>query len=242
MEKEFMVLASHEFRTPLSVISGNVELLENEYFGKVDRIQMKRLEIIRRSLDRLIRFTENMYDISLFEKSLITLRFEMVDVSEFTEMLKEDFAPLLGRRAFIINMPEKLSVMIDEDRFHSALSNLINNAIRYSEDNSIITLNIYEDGNDVHFEIKDEGVGIPREECEKIFEPFYQIEEIMHHSNGFGLGLTTAKKVIELHDGNLWLESTVGCGSTFHIKIPKERGIQNTKEWKRIEAERMGLY
>jgi signal transduction histidine kinase len=225
-KSNFVANVSHELKTPLSLISLFSEILE---LGRVNN-EEKRAEyyrIIRHESRRLNKMLDNILDFSKIEAGRKTYDFADGDMAEVIEDV------LSGNRYQIINsgfdiqtniQPDLPPVLIDRDAMAQAISNLLDNAIKYSGEVKRLSITAEALGPDLSVEIADHGIGIPRAERAKIFEKFYRVGNgLVHDVKGSGLGLSLVKHIVEAHQGTVSVESEVGKGSRFTILLPLAR-------------------
>jgi PAS domain S-box-containing protein len=234
MKADFINLAAHELRTPLSAMKAHVELLkiksERGYWNLPEEVHEK-IKIIVRNTDRLAVLISNLLDYTRLEAGTVKLKQDLVSIeAEISDIITE-LLPLAQKHEHMINfnVPKSLPLLnIDKEKFHSILRNVLSNAIKYTPDGGKINITVFEENNSFHIEVEDNGVGIKQEDLEKIFQPF-QIAEIppsMAFQSEFertGLGLAITKQYLDMLDGKIWAESQIGKGSTFHILLPKKQ-------------------
>ncbi|MGD8535125.1 MAG: ATP-binding protein, partial [Candidatus Aminicenantes bacterium] len=223
MKTEFISSVSHELRTPMSSIRGLAEILQE---GKIKE-KAKQEELIRlvaTESNRLSRFLHNILDFGKIEKNVKTYNFQEVELTEVIKETVQIFQYRSDSDEFVLNtkMPGKLLFLkIDRDAVMQALTNLLDNAIKYSSDEKEIVVELVPKKEQVEIRIKDRGIGIPEEEQKKIFEGFYRHAEANRHSTkGVGLGLKIVKHIMEAHRGEVRVASQPGEGSTFNLIFP----------------------
>lgn len=227
-EKELNILkssvvntVSHEYRTPLTNILLGVQLLK-KYHGKLDiKRQMRCFEHIEKSTKHLVQLVDNMLLINQAESEKLELQRTSLNLVLFTEQLVEDLKLVQGNN-YTIKFNYKCScheVYLDSTLLHQILNNLLSNAMKYSPDGGKINLDLLCDDNAALFKIKDQGIGIPEQDKQKLFESF-QRGSNARTIRGSGLGLAIVKKCVELHGGEIWFDSVVGNGTTFYVKLP----------------------
>ena len=227
VKNQLMDFASHEMRTPLSIMWGNIELLyrdeENRNLTKEKR--QKIFSSIERNYQRIERLIDKSYDLSRLRRGLFELEKDWVNLWDLTAQTVKNMKKHFEKNNLTINFVTKKKItyraVIDPDRINQVLRNLIENAVKYSERGEIvITLNDSEE--EFIFSVKDEGRGIHPEQQERIFKLYKTKEFTQKQGQGLGLGLYISKIIIELHQGSLWVESEgEGKGSTFYFSIPK---------------------
>ena len=211
---------SHDMRTPLTAMLGFLEfVIENE----VEDEQLKDYHMtMRKEGERLNEMITNFLDMQRLKAKLHEYNFDHLDVRTLLEEVVAVFANPSTKHPIIVNTPANLaSILGDEELLHQALSNLLSNALKYSPPGSEIILDAYLEDNKVTLWVKDHGIGIPSESLDRIFDMFYRVESTAtRHVAGTGLGLALVKEVAAAHNGQVWVESTEGQGSTFYISLP----------------------
>jgi signal transduction histidine kinase len=225
-KSNFVANVSHELKTPLSLLSLFSEILE---LGRV-KSEEKRIEyyrIIRHEARRLNKLIDNILDFSKIEAGRKTYNFADSDMSEVIENVLSSYRYQIVNSGFHIEtniQPDLPPVSIDRDAMAQAISNLLDNAIKYSRDVKQLSITTDRRGSDLSVEIADHGIGIPRAEHARIFEKFYRVGNgRVHDVKGSGLGLSLVKHIVEAHKGTISVESDVGKGSRFTILLPLAR-------------------
>ncbi len=226
--REFVANVSHEFRTPLSVINGYVETLQD---GATEDAEMTAVSLsaIHRNVQRLSLLLEDLLTISTMEGKGRRLHFSKVDLRRIAERVIEnlDSSGAAKRAIFEINWAEDaIYADADENRIEQVYWNLLTNAIRHGETSTLkIRINSRRDGEAVEISIADNGTGIPLEDQAHIFERFYRVHKHRaRDAGGTGLGLSIVKNIILAHGGGISLRSTPGDGATFLIRLPFSQG------------------
>ena len=225
-KSNFVSNVSHELKTPLALISLFSEILE---LGRVNN-EEKKLEyyrIMRHESGRLNKTIDNILDFSKIEAGRKTYNFAPGDVTEVIENVLSSYRYQIVNSGFDIskNMQRDLPpVLIDRDAMAQAISNLVDNAIKYSRDVKQLSITTERRGSNLSIEISDHGIGIPRVEQAKIFDKFYRVGNgLVHDVKGSGLGLSLVTHIVEAHHGTIAVESDVGKGSRFTILLPVQR-------------------
>jgi len=227
MKTQFIDVVSHELRTPLTVMRGYIELMEGEYAAKLDPKFASRLAIIRTNTDRLYSLVESMLDMSRLEKGSLQIHREPVKVDaileEVVQQRTRDAEEKHQELALEIEGQMPL-IMADRRRLKDVFNNIIDNAIKYTQEGGRIQVGARDEGAVVHLWFKDNGIGIPLENLGKIFDRFHIVtsNDLSHQVDRLGLGLPISKGIVEAHGGRIWVESQVGKGSVFHVDLPKE--------------------
>jgi len=225
-KSNFVSNVSHELKTPLSLLSLFSEILE---LGRVNSEEKKTeyYRIIRHESLRLNKMIDNILDFSKIEAGRKTYVFADGDMAEVIEQVLSSYRYQIVNSGFDIQTNIQASlppVSIDRDAMAQAISNLLDNAIKYSGEVKQLSITTETLGADLSIEIADHGIGIPRAEQAKIFEKFYRVGNgLVHDVKGSGLGLSLVKHIIEAHRGTISVESDVGKGSRFTILLPLAR-------------------
>ncbi len=223
MKTEFLSLTSHELRTPLTPIKAQLEMLHDGYMGIMNEKQENSIEVILRNLKRLDTLINDILDISRIEAGRIRMSFDYMCLNDAVREvinMQEPFAKGKG-----ITITAKLAqlppIIGDAERLRQVISNLVNNAIKFSKKSATVVVQTRRVGENVMFRITDYGIGISKDDREKLFKPFSQIDTSMGREHGgSGLGLAIAKGIIQACNGKIWVESELGKGSTFFFSIP----------------------
>jgi len=226
---EFVAIASHQLRTPATVIKGNIEILRDKTFGmgELSKDQSDILDQIDLANDRMIRLVNDMLDVSKIERGEIEFKSESVNMQELLESIMEDLADYSKKYGVKIKYSKSAdvvpSIVADEMRVRQVFQNLIDNAIRYSRHPGgkvEVSFNVRE--RTLETKIEDNGIGIPNGEKAKIFQRFYRASNAVKFSSGggTGLGLYMAKGIIEKSGGKIWFESEEGKGTIFYFTLP----------------------
>lgn len=226
MKTQFIDIVSHELRTPLTVMRGYIELVESEYSSKLDPKFGSRLAIIRANTDRLYTLVESMLDVSRLEKGSLQIHPEPVKVDVLLgDVVNARLKDVEAKNQTIdLDIEGKLPlVMADRRRLKDVFNNIMDNAIKYTQEGGRIQVGARDEGKILHVWVKDNGIGIPLENLGKIFDRFHigATNDLSHQVDRLGLGLPISKGIIEAHGGRIWVESQVGKGSVFHVDIPK---------------------
>lgn len=235
LQQEFVQNISHELRNPLTFIKGYVELLLEEAIGELNEQQRQSLQIVARRADTMTRLINNI--ISLQQVELESLRPTPVSLAEVATGVLDSARAAATKAGIALRaeIPETLPlVWADHNCLEQVFDNLLSNAIKFSPNGGQITVCIREEGEYLRVAVSDTGIGIPKDQLEKIFERFYQVGgHPARRFEGSGLGLALVKKAIEAHGGRVWAESQEGQGSTFFFTLPILKGEKGAEE---IEA------
>lgn len=244
---DFISTASHEMRTPVAAIEGYLALALNEKVAKIDANAKSYLEKAHASTQHLGKLFQDLLTSAKAEDGRLTSHPEVVELGEFTEKLVEDLKFTAEKKGLLlellmgsqhrsaagnaVDVSQKvikplLYVSVDPDRLREVITNLFDNAVKYT-DSGRISIGITGDPDVVQFHISDTGPGIPKEDIGHLFQKFYRVDNSATRTvGGTGLGLFISKKIIELYNGRIWVESEVGNGSTFYINLPRISGTE----------------
>lgn len=223
-KSDFLARMSHELRTPLAAIIGYGELLADGITGPVNDEQKRQLRRIRSSANHLLAIIDEILTLARMEVGKERVDFHDVNVSEVVESVSTMAEPLASAKGLSFRTeigPGDLSFRTDPVKLRQVLLNLLSNAVKYTDDGYIAVKTESRDGL-VEFRVTDTGVGVSEEHLEKIFEPFWQVEQTTtRRSGGTGLGLAVTRQFVELLGGSIRVESALGRGSTFTVSLPR---------------------
>jgi len=222
MRTEFLANVSHELRTPLAVIKGSANsLLQSDViFDEPTRQDF--LQSIDKDADTLTRLVDDLLMMSRLEADALEVKKRPHSLAEVVNLVKDRLDNLTARHHLSINIPDKLPlVAIDEGRIGEVLTNLVENAVKYSEENTNIVIEASPNGKEVIVSVADEGIGISPELHKKIFERFFQGDGTKNkRRRGTGLGLSICHGIVEAHGGRTWVESEPAKGAKFSFSLP----------------------
>lgn len=223
-KSQFLANMSHELRTPLNVIIGFSEVLLNESVGELNREERAEfLGNIVTSGRHLLGLISEILDLSKIEAGKMVLSPERFSVQDVVEGVRQTVEPLATRKGIVIEVyldPQLSTLTADVVKIKQILYNLLSNAIKFTPERGKVFVRASATEEWVEFSVRDTGIGIKPEDRKRIFQEFQQVEmSAARHYEGTGLGLTLAKKFVELHGGRIWVESEVGKGSTFTFTV-----------------------
>jgi PAS domain S-box-containing protein len=222
LENQFISLVSHELRTPMNSLIGSLDLLKTGQLGTFTDRGRKILDIAIANTERSIRLVNDILDLERIKAGKLSLERTERDISEIILSSIESVRSLADRAGISLHY-EGVSVTlpVDGDRLIQALTNLLGNAIKFSEPGQTVRTRAEMRGEYLQIEVQDNGRGIPGEYLARIFEPFQQVDASdSRQKGGTGLGLAICRDIIDRHDGRIWVESVLGAGSTFYIHLP----------------------
>ena len=220
MKMDFIAITSHELRTPLGLILGHATFLRE----MVDESLIEQIEVIVESALRLKEIVEDISKVNSQQMGEARVHWQPVEANSLIQETAASLADLAEEHHVQIHADlsiVSLNFLGDDEKLKLALSHIIRNAIVFNQSGGLVTLRTFIQDNQVHFEIADTGIGIAEHDQKLIFERFFQVENHMtRYRGGMGLGLSVAKSMVEMHGGQVKVESELGKGSTFSICIP----------------------
>ena len=235
MKTEFIAVASHEMRTPLTSIKNAVDLMIKRKAGEITAGQEKFLSMAKRNIDRLAGLIDSILDISRIESGRMELNYTEMGIGDCIERALGLFKALADQKSISLKMnidPTLPATYADFSRIEEVMINLIGNAIKFTPNNGVVTVTVHETSevSDIpgsakgflNISVTDNGDGIPEEMIDHVFEKFYQVESSLsiHKKSGSGLGLAISKYIVEAHGGKIQCKSKEGHGITFSFTIP----------------------
>jgi two-component system sensor histidine kinase KdpD len=223
LRSQLLATVSHELRTPIAAIQGFASSLKcAEEIGISREMEQDWIDEIELNADRLRRLVTDLLDLSRLEAGALRMAMEWHDVNDIVDDLRPNLEVLAGTRNLVIQSADNLPlVRADGERVGQVLSNLVENAAKFSpaDSNLVVGVERFEGG--VRVGVLDEGEGIAPEYREKVFERFFQIEGASHRrQGGTGLGLAICRNIIEAHGGRIWIESQPGSWTIFYFTLP----------------------
>lgn len=217
-QQRFSASAAHELKTPLATMLVNLDVLDME--EKASAAQMERvLSIVRTNTERMIRLVDNLFQLTTEKSSEMC---EEVPVDEMFAEILEELSAQLNAKHLSVSLSSLSGIKLTGNRtmLYRAMSNLVENAAKYNRENGSIFISASQQQEDVIIKIADTGIGIPKEECERIFEPFYRVDQSRSRSiGGAGRGLALVKDIVEKHRGTIQVHSRAGQGSEFILYL-----------------------
>ncbi|MBP1908652.1 response regulator [Methanolobus bombayensis] len=223
-KSEFLANMSHELRTPLNSVIGFADILAEGTFGSLNNKQQRYVNNISKSGKHLLSLINDILDLSKIEAGKMTLHPEKFEIGDSLDEIRSIISPLARKKdiKLIIDMdPDRITINADKGKFKQIIYNLLSNAIKFTGIDGCITVSVRLQEDCVRVEVKDTGIGISKEDQEKLFKSFTQIDSSSCRVyEGTGLGLVLVKNFVGQHYGKIWVESELGSGSSFIFEMP----------------------
>lgn len=231
LKSEFVSRVSHELRSPLTVMQTNLAVMLERMVGPLTDEQVQLLRSCQSNIDRLSRMVDNVLDLARIESGRTELTPESVDAHQLVGSVVGYYQPIAREREIRLSAEvESASIeplWADADKLHQVLMNLVDNALKFTSKGGAVQVCVRSRNDGVEFAVRDDGIGIPPEDHERIFQRFVQGRPpISSRRRGAGLGLTIARTLVEQHGGRLELTSGEGRGTTFRFSIPRVPRIE----------------
>ena len=215
---KFIGIASHELKTPLTAIKANIDFILSEKEGKIPENLKSYLITIQRNTNRIQMRMDQMLDLSRIKSDRLLFNREQILLSEVIGGYVHEVTHVEKNLSIQVDIPPGLHLYADRTALHDIFINLLSNAFKFTGDGGQISIIASQKDQSILLAIRDTGMGIPEDKLQMIFDEFYQVEGGKH--GGTGLGLAIAKRLVEEHGGNIWVESQLGKGSTFYFTLP----------------------
>jgi two-component system phosphate regulon sensor histidine kinase PhoR len=224
VRQDFVANVSHELRTPLTTIKGYTETLLDGALK--EEVAPQFLQVIQKHADRLTKIVEDLLTLSKIESKEFYLKLERLPFSELIDDVLDFIKEAAGKKKISISrsiVPSSLEVMGDRSYLEQVFINLLDNGIKYTHPGGEISISALEnEQGEIQVVVKDNGMGIPKEDLSRIFERFYRVDKGRSQElGGTGLGLSIVKHIVQAHGGRVWVESQIGNGSAFYFTLPK---------------------
>lgn len=226
LKDEFISMVSHELRTPLTSIRGALGLLGSGSTGVLEPVAAQMVEVATISTDRLIRLTTDILEVERMAAGKLAINMRSISVQSLIQAVGEEMGGLAESSGVHLRSdpgPEAM-VLADCDRIIQTLSNLVGNAVKFSEAGSTVEIGASVHNENVEFHVRDTGPGIPTDQLEAIFEPFRQVDSSdTREKGGSGLGLAICRGLVQRHGGRIWATSEMGSGTKVSFTLPRTR-------------------
>lgn len=222
---DFVATVSHELRTPLSIINEGLNLMVDGLLGDITEKQSNILEKLKKNVERLTRIINDLLDVAKIEAGKFELNLAAKDINHVLRAVTDSYQHVVKTKNIALSYSgpaEEAVLNIDEDKIVQIVSNLLNNAYKFSPEGSKIELSLVPQDVSMLCMVKDSGIGIEKENIDKLFNKFEQFSRQDGPGiKGTGLGLVICKSLVELHGGKIWAHSEQGQGTTFYFTLPK---------------------
>ncbi len=222
IKNEFIGMASHELKTPITSIKAYIQLLLNIYKNdEDDEFLKKSLTTVNKQINKLTRLITDLLDVSKIESGRLSLNSEVFVLNDLVKECIDEVQYAAQKHDIVLEQDAQLAVYADRDRIAQVITNLLTNAIKYSPETDRIDVLVRNINGQVRVTVHDYGIGISKEEQDKVFNRFYRVEGRNEQTfSGFGIGLFVASEIIRRHDGRIWVDSEKGKGSFFSFELP----------------------
>jgi signal transduction histidine kinase len=222
VKDELTSVVSHELRTPLAAIRGSLGLLESGVLRAAPEKAQRMIEIAVRNTDRVVRLINDILDVDDSGAGSITMNAESCDAAQLVQHAAAGLTTMAdAARVTLVTRTQPVAILADVDRILQTLTNLIGNAIKFSEPGMTVGVGVQARDGEALFEVTDEGPGVPPHKLVAIFDRFEQVDASdSRRKGGSGLGLTICRAIVHLHGGRIWAESPPGAGATFSFTLP----------------------
>lgn len=237
-KSEFLSIVSHELRTPLTSIKGSLDLIIGGVAGPVPESFRKILDVAHRNSIRLTALIQDLLDLQRMGDGKISYQFSEVKLDELVSEAVDEMMTVASRRAVTIKLghvDKDVIVSADKNRMKQVVTNILSNAVKFSNANQTVTVNVERDGQKGLFSIEDQGIGIPDHEKHKVFSAFQQLDSSDHRkAEGLGLGMHIAARIVEAHGGKIGFESRIGQGTKFYVEMEQVAANAPTSSHKAV--------
>jgi signal transduction histidine kinase len=239
LREHFAHIVSHEMKSPLNAVQQNLMALEFELSGSLTEVQKDKLARTKNRINDLIKLINSWLKAISVDANQLRENFKEVFIETEMQKALEIAQPYAQRKdiEIVTNLGVKLpAVLGDGLSLSEAFGNLLSNAIKYSHDGKKVYVKAEEEGNDILISVRDEGVGVSQDDLPHIFEGFYRAESGRAVAGGHGIGLAVCRQIVEAHNGSISVESELGKGTTFVIRLPKLTSNQAIQGQPKTEA------
>ncbi|MEK7658621.1 MAG: ATP-binding protein [Patescibacteria group bacterium] len=224
MKTEFVSLAAHQLRTPLSIIKWSMSMLEKGDFGKLAKKQRDVVKQTFTNNERLIFLVNDLLNVTRIEEGRYLYETAMADIAKIVNFATDYYKQEIKKKKIkvkFIKLDDLPQIMVDEEKIRMVVQNFLDNSIRYSREGGKIIISLENDSKNIKFKIQDFGMGIPKNQQDKIFTKFFRGDNATKvNTVGSGLGLFLAENIIEAHGGKIWFESEEHIGTSFYFSLP----------------------
>jgi PAS domain S-box-containing protein len=228
IKTDFIATVSHEFKTPLTSLMMGLSLLDDEHLGTLTEAQLKTIRAMREDGEVLLNLVNDLLEISKIDAGKAIFKMQSASLEQIVANSVRYFKEDANRQGveLICEIQSSLTAIeVDPEKIQWVINNLIQNALKHTKSDNFIKITVAEKDDQLCVSIQDNGVGIPSEYVDKVFERFFQVQGYDLEISGSGLGLAIAKEIVEAHGGEIWCESQLREGSIFSFTLPKSKGL-----------------
>jgi len=234
-KSEFVSLAAHQLRTPLSIMNWSMSMLKKGDFGKLNKEQKEIIERAYETNESMVSVVNNLLNITRIEEGRYIYETSVTDIKELVNSVLDNYHHLIKNKKINVelNYSDDLpKINIDSEKIKIAIQNLIDNAIKYSSVGGKIIITLKNDKKNVEFVMQDFGIGIPKDQSDSIFNKFFRSDNAKKvDPNGTGIGLFLTENIISAHGGKIWFESEEGKGTSFHFSLPIQSDVDKISDF-----------
>jgi signal transduction histidine kinase len=216
---DFISIASHELKTPITSLNASLQLLDRVKDNPSSKVLPPMISQARKSMQKISKLVDDLLNVGRIQKGQLPLNKTTFTISKLLNACCNPII-LAGKHKFHIICDKELKVYADEHRIDQVMTNLINNAVKYAPNSTDISLIIQKEQNVVKVSVKDSGPGIPKDKLPHLFDRYYRVNSTGYQTSGLGLGLYISSEIIKRHGGEIGVESELGKGSTFWFTLP----------------------
>ncbi|MCF7871187.1 MAG: PAS domain-containing protein [Candidatus Omnitrophica bacterium] len=224
LKSEFISIVSHELRTPLAIINQVVMVLLDELTGPLNEKQKDVIAKAKNNVNRLSNMVNKLLDVSRMQRGVLELHYGLINLKSLLKDFGDSFQEFAKKKGITIKYDfcsDDINLFCDPERLSQIVSNLIDNAVKFTEEKSTITIELRKMAAKVRIGVIDQGIGIAKNKINKIFDKFSQVSGLTRsNKEGVGLGLSLVKDLVKKHNGKIWVESKLGVGSKFYFTLP----------------------
>ncbi|MGK7396101.1 MAG: ATP-binding protein [Candidatus Cyclobacteriaceae bacterium M3_2C_046] len=217
-KNDFLSMASHELKTPLTGAKAYLQLLKTNLS---DQDQVKFVEQAEKSINKLNHLIHDLLKVNQFEEERLELEKERVDYHKFLKQMVMEIKKDYPDREISLHGYSDKQIPIDRDKIREVLENLLVNALKYSTANKPVKVEVHNTSDGIQTIVKDQGIGIPAENQEKVFDRYFKVEKKRNNYSGLGIGLYISRIIVKAHGGKLFFESEEGYGASFYVELPE---------------------
>lgn len=225
MKSEFVTIASHQLKTPISQINWEIEILLSNYKKGLDKKQLDIIKTIEQSKETMARLVNDLLDVAKIDQGKLALNIDKISIAEIIDNVvrNNDILARTSNVEISVARPDVIpEIFGDKKRIEVVIDNLVSNAVKYIKKKGFVEIRVEVDEKDIIISVKDNGIGIPEKQQGKVFQKFFRSSNAaLYQTDGTGLGLYISKNIVEKSGGKMWFRSIEGLGSDFFFSLPK---------------------